>query len=399
MNDIYIWGTGYFAEHVYSAINTKECVVRGFIDSDKEKQGKLWNNRLVIYSPSQLVNLEYDFIILSMLKFESVETNCNELGIEKNKVIAYWKDFDHIFKNRALNILEEQRVRKIYEYRMDSAPYEWGVKPVPKIESAEKLLKKIIQDKSSLCRFGDGEFEIMRGHERPWFQSVSDTLKYRLIEVLNSHEESINIAVAQNFIELDKFKERDADIIRAYMAYDTRDDIIKFLDMNRTYYDAYVTRPYILYQNKKNADILFPLFKEIWKNRSVIIVEGKYGRIGINNDLFEGSNNIKRVICPHKDAWMTYEKIKQAVLGIACKNDLICISLGPTATVLAYDLAKIGYQAIDIGQVDNEYDWYCMGADKRISIKGKMVAEIEKNSELEDFADSKYFSQIAIEIY
>ena len=167
MKDIYIWGTGYFAEHVYSAINTKECVVRGFIDSDKEKQGKLWNNRLVIYSPSQLVNLEYDFIILSMLKFESVETNCNELGIEKNKVIAYWKDFDHIFRNRALDSLEERRIRKIYEYRMDSAPYEWGVKPVPKIESAEKLLKKIIQDKSSLCRYGEEEFEIKRGHIGP----------------------------------------------------------------------------------------------------------------------------------------------------------------------------------------------------------------------------------------
>ena len=287
MKDIYIWGTGYFAEHVYSAINTKECVVRGFIDSDKEKQGKLWNNRLVIYSPSQLVNLEYDFIILSMLKFESVETNCNELGIEKNKVIAYWKDFDHIFRNRALDSLEERRIRKIYEYRMDSAPYEWGVKPVPKIESAEKLLKKIIQDKSSLCRFGDGEFEIMRGHIRPWFQSVSETLKDRLIEVLNSYEEFINIAVAQNFVDLDKFKERDADIIRAYMAYDTRKDIINFLDMKRTYYDAYVTRPYILYKNKRNAERLFPLFKKIWKDRSVIIVEGKYGRIGIKNDLFD----------------------------------------------------------------------------------------------------------------
>ena len=399
MKDIYIWGTGYFAEHVYSAINTKECVVRGFIDSDKEKQGKLWNNRLDIYSPSQLVNLEYDFIILSMLKFESVETNCNELGIEKNKVIAYWKDFDHIFRNRALDSLEERRIRKIYEYRMDSAPYEWGVKPVPKIESAEKLLKKIIQDKSSLCRFGDGEFEIMRGHIRPWFQSVSETLKDRLIEVLNSYEEFINIAVAQNFVDLDKFKERDADIIRAYMAYDTRKDIINFLDMKRTYYDAYVTRPYILYKNKRNAERLFPLFKKIWKDRSVIIVEGKYGRIGIKNDLFDASKSIKRVICPPRDAWMFYEKIKQTVIDIACRNDLICISLGPTATVLAYDLAKIGYQAIDIGQVDNEYDWYCMGADKRTSIKGKMVAEIKENNELEDFIDSKYFSQIAAEIY
>ena len=222
MKDIYIWGTGYFAEHVYSAINTKECVVRGFIDSDKEKQGKLWNNRLVIYSPSQLVNLEYDFIILSMLKFESVETNCNELGIEKNKVIAYWKDFDHIFRNRALDSLEERRIRKIYEYRMDSAPYEWGVKPVPKIESAEKLLKKIIQDKSSLCRFGDGEFEIMAGKERAVFQKYDSELAQRLIEVISSEDERLLIAIANNYGMLDPYIEDTADGIRSYMNEETR---------------------------------------------------------------------------------------------------------------------------------------------------------------------------------
>ena len=38
------------------------------------------------------------------------------------------------------------------------------------------------------------------------------------------------------------------------------------------------------------------------------------------------------------------------------KKNLILISLGPTATVLAYDLSKLGYQAIDIGHTDLEYE-------------------------------------------
>lgn len=41
------------------------------------------------------------------------------------------------------------------------------------------------------------------------------------------------------------------------------------------------------------------------------------------------------------------------------------ISLGPTATVLAYDLFKAGYQAIDFGHVDVEYEWWRMGAHKK----------------------------------
>ena len=34
------------------------------------------------------------------------------------------------------------------------------------------------------------------------------------------------------------------------------------------------------------------------------------------------------------------------------------ISLGPAASVLAYDLSKFGYQAIDIGHADIEYEFY-----------------------------------------
>ena len=40
------------------------------------------------------------------------------------------------------------------------------------------------------------------------------------------------------------------------------------------------------------------------------------------------------------------------------KNKLILIALGPTATVLSYDLYKLGYHVIDIGHADIEYEWF-----------------------------------------
>jgi hypothetical protein len=46
--------------------------------------------------------------------------------------------------------------------------------------------------------------------------------------------------------------------------------------------------------------------------------------------------------------------------------------------VLAYDLAKDGFQALDIGQIDNEYEWYIKKATTKISIRGKMVAEAKR---------------------
>lgn len=47
------------------------------------------------------------------------------------------------------------------------------------------------------------------------------------------------------------------------------------------------------------------------------------------------------------------------------KAKLVLIALGHTATVLAYDLAEVGYQAIDIGHIDIEYEWFLMRAPKK----------------------------------
>lgn len=401
MKNVYIWGAGYYAEFVYSVMDKTACSVNGIIDSDKTKQGMLWNGELRIHPPEQLTELEFDCLVISVQKYEEIEQKCKSMGIPDGKIVSYWKDAESrgLFENRTLQILKERHKTEIYKNRLESAPYEWGLKPVPKILPGEELLKKIAREKSSLCRFGDGEFEIMRGNERPWFQNVSSDLQERLFEVLNSEEHNVNIAIAQDFMHMEKYTDEAADIIRDYMSNGTREAILKFVKQDRFYYDAYVSRPYIMYKEKKNAEIIFPLFENLWNGRQVVIVEGEYARIGINNDLFDRSAGIKRILCPAKNAWDFHDEIIGCVLDVAQKEDLICISLGPAATVLAYDLACEGYWALDIGQLDNEYDWYLKGARERVAIPGKMVAEIQNNGELEEFKNFEYKSQIVARVF
>ena len=50
---------------------------------------------------------------------------------------------------------------------------------------------------------------------------------------------------------------------------------------------------------------------------------------------------------------MTAQEILNEIID---KAKLICITAGPTATVLAYDLAKLGYQAVDVGHLAKAYD-------------------------------------------
>ena len=75
------------------------------------------------------------------------------------------------------------------------------------------------------------------------------------------------------------------------------------------------------------------------------------------------------------------------------------MALGPTATVLAYDLFKAGYQAIDIGHVDIEYEWFLRKATKKIKIESKYVTEVKEGREnIQEVKDEKYKNEIVARI-
>ena len=77
------------------------------------------------------------------------------------------------------------------------------------------------------------------------------------------------------------------------------------------------------------------------------------------------------------------------------KGSLVLIALGPTATVLAYDLVKQGYQAIDIGHLDIEYEWYLRGVnDEKVIIEGKYTNEVVGGNIVADVRDSKYEKEV-----
>jgi glycosyltransferase family protein len=111
------------------------------------------------------------------------------------------------------------------------------------------------------------------------------------------------------------------------------------------------------YNDKRKSIKYFERIKNIWDEREVVIVERKKRRLGVGNDLFENSKSIQRIICPSINAFSNYTEILNEVKKLD-KSKLILIALGPTATVLAYDLSIAGYQAIDIGHIDIVYEWY-----------------------------------------
>lgn len=80
-------------------------------------------------------------------------------------------------------------------------------------------------------------------------------------------------------------------------------------------------------------------------------------------------------------------------------GELILIALGMTATILAYDLAKAGLWAIDIGHIDVEYEWFIRGATEKVALNGKFVNEAPGGRDVAEVKDSLYESQIIESIY
>ncbi len=400
MRNIMVWGAGNNCRIVLKAIRKDVCNLIGIVDSNEKLHYSLYMDRWIIVSPEILRKSRIDYVIISALGSDEILQQCEKMGISKDNIIDYWKtekEYDFIDENVKKTILLERELKRC-ERKLSNMKYELEMRPVPIIRSAEELLEIIINEKKSLSRFGDGELEIMQGRERPWFQTPDPRLAERLREVFDSEDKRIIIALADNFGNLDCYTEQAADGIREYLEDGIREDLMKIIDIHRIYYDTYVTRPYMIYRDKKYAVRIFELFKKIWKNRNLLIVEGSRAFTGVRNDLFEGASSIRRILAPSKNAFSSYNQILNAVKKNAPDDTLVLISLGPTATVLAYDLAIEGIQALDIGQLDNEYEWYLRGVTERVKIPGKCVAEISECHEVPIIEDTEYIRQIVVRV-
>lgn len=267
----------------------------------------------------------------------------------------------------------------------------------PNIMSIEESIKYIEDNKCSLSRFGDGEMKLICG-KSIFFQPYSDELSKKLKAVLNSNEKYNNykIGIPDVFNSLKKYEHKHAKYWNENL-YLYRKDWYNNLKHDEIYINAFISRCYMIFKDKRNSEKYFNLIKRIWNNKNIVIIEGEESRLGIGNDLFNNVNSIKRILVPKNNAFSVYDRIFKEAIKIN-KNDLILLALGPTATVLAYDLSKLGYQAIDIGHIDIEYEWFLQGAKEKVAIENKYVGEAKGGQVVGISQDKKYLEQIIAKV-
>ena len=299
-----------------------------------------------------------------------------------------YRDFYKIF---GLKFTVRKNKKSIQEIRSHNKSYEKASEVKPRVLTKQETLEKLINTNCSMCRYGDGEFNLIFGENLP-FQNYSKLLVKRLGEILVSNNENILICVPDVFGSMEQYTENAADFWRKFVYYN-RQDVLKVLDLNKIYYDTEVTRPYMDVADKSVCRKHFEDFKKIWNDKSIVMVEGEASRLGIGNNLFDNAKSIKRILCPAKNAYSAYSQIYEECLKQP-EDSIFIIALGPTATVLAYDLAIKGRRALDLGHVDIEYEWFLMGVTEKVPVKNKYVNECRNGKIITQFDDKEYLSQI-----
>lgn len=267
---------------------------------------------------------------------------------------------------------------------------------VPKIASIDNTIDKIIQSHCSISRFGDGEILLLSDKNKSiGFQEANSMLSQKLKEVILSNDPTHLVCLSDTFEDLHRYNRKAKRFWRThFFLYQWVWE--KYIDKDKLYYNTFVTRPYMDFADKTKSKDWFTNMKEIWKNRDVVFIEGEKSRLGVGNDFFDHAKSIKRILCPPQNAFNRYDDIiKEAVKQN--RDVLFLIALGPTATALAYDLHKAGYQAIDAGHVDIEYEWWRMKAKRKVKIPQKYVNEAV-GGEIVTNAGMEYQNQIIAKI-
>ncbi|MDE5762528.1 MAG: GT-D fold domain-containing protein [Bacteroidales bacterium] len=248
----------------------------------------------------------------------------------------------------------------------------------------------------SLARFGDGELGIICNGRNIGFQSADNQLGMELKRVLQSDDENCMIGLPGLFDGLKKPRKLESRLFWAYTLVRNWKKWNKLIKRDKVYADTQATRFYINYTDTAFSEKIVEKWKEVWNDRHILIVEGEKTKLGIGNDLFNNVRSLERILCPAHNAFAAYDDILKAIKTRHKPEEgfLILLALGPTATVLAYDLAQVGYHAVDIGHIDIEYMWMRMGVKIKAAVKGKEVNEYHGTQTDCEKTDLSYLQQI-----
>lgn len=269
--------------------------------------------------------------------------------------------------------------------------------PIPKVfdrKTTSVLLAR--NPKLSMLRYGDGELSMILTQYSIGFQSYDADLAHRLRNILTAPADpNILVCVPDLFQTLRALKEQPKQYWLKWIV-SNRSSLHKIL-LADSYGDSLVSRLYLPWVDTSWETEIVDNLKQTWNHKAVTVVEGIKTRWGVGNDLLSEAKSVRRILCPAENAFLSYASILSACKKHMDNTDVFIISLGPTATILAYDLSILGARALDLGHLDLQYDYLKKKATDRAGIVGKYNNE-SNETDVEDCMDNDYLNSIVEKI-
>lgn len=222
-------------------------------------------------------------------------------------------------------------------------------KKYPEVASINTTIQEILNGKS-ITRLGDGEFMIISG-KSIGFQEYNTELASKLLQSFRSTNSNCIIGIP-------KLEHNKLSTFWINYWFENIKWISKFSNKKNKYYNLGVSRQF-------NIEQAFTL-KIAWDNKHILFIYGEGSRFNENHELFDNAKSKSRILGTAKNSWEIYPTLKtQVEKSIKNSRDFIIIcSLGPTATVLANEIASTKTQILDLGHLTNVYDKIVYGKKK-----------------------------------
>lgn len=219
------------------------------------------------------------------------------------------------------------------------------------IEDEWATLHAIRDRRASMARFGDGELMLMLGHGI-YFQEYDRELASRLRSIIRQPTKNFLIGLPP-FDGMSITKQK----WQASWARYRR--LFSFLvQQHGRYHSAAVSRPAMV------RDLPPIEFYEdvatLWDGRDVVIVH--HTEISPAHPMLRSARTVRHITCLKEHAFRQYASLLQRATAAHTEfpDALFLIAAGPTACLLAWDLAQLGAQALDVGHMMSAYD-KCIG--------------------------------------
>jgi len=274
----------------------------------------------------------------------------------KTRIINFKKNISFLLKNNLRVFLEKSIDENVNNF-IDNIKYEIDELPIkPIIKPVDDTIDELIKSNKSIARFGDGELQLLNGNDIP-FQKHCLEITEKLAEILKSNDENFMVAIPKvlysdlsntNFVAKNFWRKNGGNF---------REILHKYINFKQIYFSAESSICYALYQNY-NFDDYFSKIRKILQNQNIILIANEDVFKNIQFNIFDQTKNLEHIIAPKKDAFFEYDLILKNALSSPLKDAFFVIILGPTATILAYDLYKNQRRALDFGHIVSSYDFY-----------------------------------------